>query len=72
MKTYILVGSVSNIERKEMERLENTIYPSLNAMISELKDLDITAYELSDFMDAVNDQEIDILSDSWISYVHHK
>jgi hypothetical protein len=72
MKTYILVGNVSDIDRKEMERLENTIYPSLNSMISELKDLEVTAYELSDFMDAVNDQEIDILSDSWISYIHHQ
>ena len=30
---------------------------------------DIMIYELSDFMDGVNNQELDILTDSFISYV---
>lgn len=30
---------------------------------------DILIYDLSDFMDGVNNQELDILTDSFISYV---
>jgi len=30
---------------------------------------DIMIYELSDFMDGVNNQELDVLTDSFISYV---
>lgn len=69
MKTYIILINLnySNEARRICETLENQVFKS----IEDLPTLPENSllYEITDFMDAVNDQELDILTDYYISYV---
>lgn len=69
MRTYIILINIeySNEARRICENLENRVFKS----IEELPILPENSLicEISDFMDAVNNQELDILTEYFISYV---
>jgi hypothetical protein len=70
--TFIILISVQNPSaRKRCESLENTKYPSYKELREALLDGELF-YSLSDFMDEVNDQRLEDLSDYFITYVHTK
>lgn len=66
--TYILVLDIHNGARKELERIEGMIYPNVDALKLAV-DKHTQVYNLSDFMDSCNDQEIN-LKNVWIGYAH--
>lgn len=77
MKTQIILVSVDhNNARKICEQIENTTYPTLTALKDTLKEkLDdvnegVMVFTISEFMDEVNDQLLDNLSEYFISYVN--
>jgi hypothetical protein len=76
MTTYILVGSVSSVNRRDFEWIENRIYDSFNDLKNNLDDFDISncveTYTLHDFTTAVNDEELQDFSNKWVGYVHVK
>ena len=79
-KTVMVLIPVSYYNsRKVCEAIENTKWDStigLRKHISiecENTGDDISFYDISDFMDAVNNQELDVLTEYFISYVQmHK
>jgi hypothetical protein len=77
MKPVIIVANVNAIDRRKLENLEGCVFTK-GAEIKETlfnlnADFDgIDILDISDYMDAVNNQELDDLSNSWISYVFLK
>ena len=73
MKTYIVIISVDyNNARKVCEAIQEMKFDSVEAVREELKKSDIEEARvcpISDYMDGVNNQELDTLTDSFISYV---
>jgi hypothetical protein len=76
MNTQIVLISVDHVNaRKVCEQIENTTYPTLTALKDTLKEkLDdvnegVIVLTISQFMDEVNDQLLDNLSEYFISYV---
>ena len=78
MKTYIVLLAVDIFERRRhAELLENEnfggvkdVWDLLQKDIdTELTDADVLIYELTDFMDACNNQEIE-LELWWVTYVN--
>ena len=69
--TYILLIPVDNNDRKQAEHIENTIFKNNSELteVIENKFEDTYYYSLSDFVDACNDQEIN-LENYWLSYIH--
>ena len=79
MTTSIVLIPVDHISaRKTCELIQNQIYNSVNdLMVTILHELDgenygVLIYDLSDFMDEVNDQNLDVLTSYFISYVQFK
>lgn len=75
MKTYVVIIPASEINaRKVCEQIEETIVEAgqhLIDAIPQLDSIDHDIYELTDFMDAINNEEL-FLDDSFISYIHRK
>jgi hypothetical protein len=76
MNTQIVLISVDhNNARKVCEQIENFVYPTLGALKETLSDKlggvneGVMVLTISQFMDEVNDQLLDNLSDYFISYV---
>jgi hypothetical protein len=75
MNTQIVLISVDHYNaRKVCEQIENTTYPTLTALKDTLKEkLDdvngAMVLTISQFMDEVNDQLLDNLTEYFISYV---
>ena len=73
MKTYILIISVDyHNARKVCEAIQEMKFDSVEAVREELKKSDIDeagVCPISEYMDGVNNQELDTLTDSFISYV---
>ena len=73
MKTIIILLD----NRRLLEAIENQVYENANDLVSDLKNLGMTQeqeeslgyYEISDFMDLVNDQILDSLTDTFFGYV---
>jgi hypothetical protein len=63
--------------RKLLEKIENQVFDNTHEMIDELKNYGMTSdeeedlgyYEISEFMDLVNDQILDNLESTFIGYV---
>ncbi len=63
--------------RKLLEKIENQVFDNTAEMIDELKNYGMTSdeeedlgyYEISEFMDLVNDQILDNLESTFIGYV---
>jgi len=66
IKIMVLVYPVDSYNREDAENIENNSYNigEIEMVIPE----DVVMYSLSDFMDACNNEEIDI-NGSWISYI---
>lgn len=75
MDTRIVLISVDyNNARKVCELIQNQTYPTFSDLVTDLKEKlgnvdEVTVLSISDFMDGVNDQELDVLTDYFISYV---
>lgn len=78
MKTYIVLLGVDIFDRNHhAELLENENFGSVKGVWdllqedidTELTDADVLIYELTDFMDACNNQEIE-LELWWLTYVN--
>ena len=74
--TFVIIIPVDYIDsRKVCERIQNMKFNSTREISEELTKQgigglgDVLILELSDFMDGVNNQELDTLTDSFISYV---
>ena len=84
MKTFIVLIPVVYFDsRKTCEAIENQTYKDVPALLKEVheklerggkegKDEDVLVYELSEFMDEVNNQELDNLGNYFIGYAHLK
>jgi hypothetical protein len=77
MKPVIIIADVETIDRRKLENLEGCIFTKISEINETLfnlgADLDgILTLDISDYMDAVNNQELDNLSDSWMTYVFLK
>lgn len=76
MKTYI----VTLFDRRFLEQHEGNIYDTIQDFIKDFEGGIMTDekldtfgyYELTDFMDMVNDQLLDNLTDTFIGYIHIK
>ena len=71
-KTYIVLIPVSfTNSRNVAERIENGHFKDVRTVQKELNDInnEVSVYAITDFMDGVNDQELDILNDVFITYV---
>jgi hypothetical protein len=73
MVQLIILGDVDYVDRKELEMIEGNTYNSYEEF-KELEDIakHVSSYTTSDFMDAVNDQLIDNLTEHWIGYIYIK
>ena len=72
MATHIVLIRAGNIEfsRKFCEHIENTTYDDLNSFLNSVGcSSDISVYSLSEFMDLVNDQELDNLEGYFLTYI---
>ena len=73
MKTIIVLLN----DRKLLEKIENQIFENTHEMTDQLKSWGMTEeqeeelgyYEISEFMDLVNDQILDNLQDTFFGYV---
>lgn len=73
MKTIIVLLD----DRKLLEKIENQIFENTQEMVYQLKSYGLTEededslgyYEISEFMDLVNDQILDNLQDTFFGYV---
>lgn len=73
MKTIIILLD----DRKLLEAIENQVYKNESEIVDELRTLGMTDeqeeglghYEITDFMDLVNDQILDNLTDTFFGYV---
>jgi hypothetical protein len=73
MKTIILLLD----DRKLLEKVENQVFENSQDMLDKLREYGMTDedevsleyYEISEFMDLVNDQILDNLQDTFIGYV---
>jgi hypothetical protein len=75
-KPFILVFPIE-VERDEVESMSGNVYTQkdLDGILSQFEiqynlQEDILLFDLSDFEDAVNNQEMDILTESWIVHVN--
>lgn len=78
MKTFIILININHTNsRKACNAIENTTFANFDALEQALVKNGIDAdedhrtlkYEISDFMEAVNDQELDVLTEYFLSYV---
>ena len=75
MKTYVVIIPVAEINaRKICEQIENTIVEAgqhLIDAIPQLDNIEHDIYELTEFMEAINNEEL-FLDSAFISYIHRK
>lgn len=75
MDTRIVLISVDyHNARKVCELIQNQTYPTFSHLVKDLtKELgnvdEVSVLPISDFMDSVNDQELDNLTEYFMSYV---
>lgn len=82
MRTIIVLIPVDYTEsRKTCERIENQKFENLTVLSKEIEkelgsidadeqeNTEVLFYDISEFMDEVNDQNLDVLTDFFISYV---
>ncbi len=78
MKTFIILININHTNsRNACNAIENTTFANFEALeqalvkngIDEDEDYRTLKYEISDFMEAVNNQELDVLTEYFISYV---
>lgn len=78
MKTYIILLAIDTFDRrKNAERIENEKFDSIKMLYEllqkdiddEITDKDVLIFELTDFMDACNNEELE-LSLWWVTYVN--
>jgi hypothetical protein len=70
MKPYIITCNTSNVSRKDLEEIESNVYESLIDFSNKVSfHHNVDLMPISEFMDMVNDQVLDDLSDSWIGYI---
>lgn len=77
MKPVIIIANVEAIDRRKLENLEGCIFTKVSEINETLFNLtgdlqQVLVLDISDYMDAVNNQELDNLSDSWVTYVFLK
>jgi hypothetical protein len=77
MKPVIIIANVEAIDRCKLENLEGCIFTKVSEINETLFNLtgdlqQVLILDISDYMDAVNNQELDNLSDSWVTYVFLK
>ena len=76
METIVVLISTDEANsRKICENMENEKFDSINDVWKYLKDKtenETLVYRMTDFMDAVNDQDMDILTEYFMSYVQVK
>lgn len=77
MKPVIIIANVEAIDRRKLENLEGCIFTKVSEINETLFNLtgdlqQVLILDISDYMDAVNNQELDNLSDSWVTYVFLK
>jgi len=69
---FIVVADVTDVYRNDIEGIENSVYEDLEQFKATFEkyheDADYGIYNLSDFQDACNDEEIN-LNNSWITYI---
>lgn len=79
MTTSIVLIPVEFINSRQVcEIIERTQYGNVQELRDKIDELlneseveeDILIYDISDYMDAVNDQELDVLTEYFISYVY--
>jgi hypothetical protein len=70
MTTYILVAPVGSVDRRDLERIENQVFDNIEDVRNKIEGVEL--YTLTDFMDHVNDEILEDLSDKWIGHVHVK
>ncbi len=73
-KPFIIVFPV-DADRDEVENLNGNVYTQkeLNDLVSEYKKeigQDVYYYDLDEFTEGVNNQDFDVLTESWIAYVN--
>jgi hypothetical protein len=70
MKQFIITATTNHISRKDLEDIEGNVYESLLDFTQKVNFHDkVYLIPMSEFMDMVNDQELDNLTDSWIGYI---
>lgn len=75
MKTIIILARVDTIDRRKLENLEACTFAHIKDVKETLfnlgADLDgILILDISEYMDGVNNQELDDLSNNWMTYVY--
>jgi hypothetical protein len=72
---YVVLMTIEHFERKQAEAIEDQHFDDFSSLQEHLEETnvdgytDASLYTMTDFMEACNDQEID-LEQYWISYVH--
>jgi hypothetical protein len=78
MKTFIILININHTHaRNACNAIENTTFANFDALEQALvkngidanEDYRTLKYEISDFMEAVNSQELDVLTEYFLSYV---
>ena len=79
METIVVLIPVDEIgSRKICENMENENFDSINDVWKYLEDKtevhwsNVLVYRMTDFMEAVNDQDMDILTEYFMTYVQVK
>jgi hypothetical protein len=70
MTTYILIAPVSKADRRDLESIANQVFDTRDDVRNKVEGVQL--YRLTDFMEDVNDEILQDLSDKWIGYVHVK
>lgn len=71
MDKYIVLGEAYDFDRSEIEDIEGIVFKDLTEANKYYAPRKITIYSVSEFVDASNDEHID-LDNSWITYIHIK
>jgi hypothetical protein len=76
METIVVLISVEETNsRKICENMENEKFDTIADVWKHIRDktgTSVLVYSMTDFMDAVNDQDMDILTEYFMSYVQVK
>ena len=71
MRTYIIVANTKDVDRRKLERIEGCGFQSVQHIHLEVG-ANALVLSLSDFMDAVNDEDLQDFKNKWIGYAHVK
>lgn len=71
MKTYILMMPVEGNDRVDVEGLSEAVFEDLSQARNTINGNEARLIPLYDFMEACNDQEID-LEEYWVSHIYIK